>query len=163
MKIDRLTFIAHTKEVSINGEKYIINIEKIEPENLRAIQWYGSSENPWGEYEYDGENNIQFFDFSVIEALVPLWESAKNKRLLEIENNQLIEEKLNNRYDRLRAREYPDVASQVGAIMKLLNKMILDKKIDSIPEFDEIYDKIQEVKLKYPNTDLNKSKNKKSK
>lgn len=166
MKIDRFTFVAATKAATVNGERHVVNLENVEPANLRAIQWYGMVESPWGEVEYDGEPNQQFFDEGLILPIYNLWLEAKEKSDAEAEVNRIAQEERDGQYDSLRLRAYPDVTEQIGTIIKLLGKLVEDKKIDSIPEFDELVSQINEIKIKYPkpNTEIPlKTKKKKSK
>lgn len=168
--IQRFVFIASTKEASVNGEKYKIDIEKIEPSNLRAIQWYGNTESPWGEFEFDGENNRQFFEFSLIHALYEKWVNAKatfqkenEETLARIEKEKLIEE---GKYDYLRRMEYPLIEDQVGALMKIVSKLIENNGLknsnkEDIVEFESLVNKIQEIKDKYPKDVVEKKTSKK--
>lgn len=150
MKIDRFTFMADTKMVSVNGERYQIEIENVEPKDLRAIQWYGNADEPWGEFEFEGKLNEQFFDFALIEAIYAMWVKAKDKAAKEAAELQKEIDLYNGRYDVLRANEYPMLDTQVGALMKVVEALIENKVIASTPEIDELLESISSVKAKYP-------------
>jgi len=150
MNIKRLTFISSDKRTIVDGEQYIINIENIEPKNLRAIQWFGDSESPWGEFEYDGKNNEQFFDFNLIHAIYDLWlqakEEAEEKRK-ELEKQAAIEA---GKYDVLRAAAYPSISDQVAVLMNVLSKLIEKNIIEITPEINKLLTQIDDVKTLYP-------------
>lgn len=159
----RLTFIAETKTVSVNGEEYVVNLDKIEPENLRAIQWYGTSKSPWGEIEYDGANNENFFDAALIRPIYAKWLEAKEKFEKEQEAAKEKFERENSTYDILRQKEYPSIHEQVGAIISWIDSVTDSNGILLTEEMKDIIERIRTVKDKYPKEETKSVKKKKTK
>lgn len=164
--VNRFTFIAASKEVSVDGEKYIIEIENVEPENLHAIQWYGMGESPWGEIEYTDENNSQFFDFALIRPIYDLWLKAKKKYDDEVAEINRLKDIEDNRYEKLRANDYPDISDQVASLMKMM-QLVLAKGViphdETTKEFNELMLKISIVKGRYPKIKVEQEKSAKKK
>lgn len=132
----KITIVVEDRFMSVDGVG--INFDIDIDEDIRAIQWNGSS----GEIEYNnGTNNKSITDISEYQYLIDMHVVEVENRRISIENEMKIaeeEELARFTWDKRRRDAYPDIGDQLDSLFHA----------GVFPP--EMSDKLQAVKDKYP-------------